>query len=212
MPTSEKQCAVCETWFSGRADKIYCSVACRVWAHRHQQEQQNEEASLFTDIDLLPWQMPIPVSPPSSTALTVVARDEDDDPEEDDFHTKWRKQQALRDAQEQQRKDQALAREVHRYYMKAIEALLHWEGQHLKADQLSQLWAMAIDCLEDYKEHPYLGQPNSIARQRINDLRDAAKVFADTMQEARTKWLTGHMGRYELTKKWKKQLYDRLLE
>lgn len=110
------------------------------------------------------------------------------------------------------RKDQALVREVHQYYVKVIEALLHWEGQCLKADQLCQLWTMAIYCLEQYKEHPYLGQPDRDARQRISDLRDVAKVFADTLQEAQTKWLTGRTGQHELTKKWKKQLYDRLLE
>ncbi|MCC3160851.1 hypothetical protein LJ737_26675, partial [Hymenobacter sp. 15J16-1T3B] len=124
----------------------------------------------------------------------------------------WREEEETRKREQQRKEELARAQQAHQYYEEAIEAFLYWEGQKLPDEELEKLLVLVLDGLEHYKSHPQLKEPGSEARLRLNDLRDAALVLRDTWQEAQGRIFTGYKASYELPKKWRKQLRERLLE
>jgi hypothetical protein len=210
MSTPEKECLVCGAVLYGRADKSYCSVKCRVKAHRQEQaelvEQEDESEQELSD---LPWLSEAEEPTPSET-------DEDEDVDmqevvEKHFSKFKAKEEKQRLAQQEQ--DQiAQASEVHQVYVEAIESFLYWEGQEIGKAVLRELLALVIDSREGYKNHPHLSKPGSTARQRLDDLRDATEVLQEVYKEAQRNWLFGSTSSYELKNKWKKQLRGRLFQ
>ncbi|RYU83816.1 hypothetical protein [Hymenobacter persicinus] len=218
MNISEKECSVCGEPIAGRTDKTFCSAACRVRAHRQRQVESIDVD--FEDVSsakaapvtgLLPWQEP---APPVAPPLSVVSYQ----PVSSTFHpgndylTRYRAEQAAQEADQKRRHEEALCREVHEHYVQAIEPFLEYEGQRLHVKQLQQLLDVVLDAREDYKQHPRLAQPENVVRQRLNDLWDVAQELRETQQEAQSNFFTGQKARYDLTKKWRKQLRERLLE
>ncbi|SHI90462.1 hypothetical protein SAMN02745146_1865 [Hymenobacter daecheongensis DSM 21074] len=218
MNFSEKECSVCGEPISGRTDKTFCSVACRVRAHRQRQVEsidvdfEDVSSTKLTPVTgLLPWHEP---APPASTPLSVVSFQPVSSASHavGDYMTRYRAEQAAQEAEQKRRHEEALCREVHEHYVQAIEPFLEYEGQRLHMKQLQQLLDVVVDAREDYKQHPHLAQPESVARQRLNDLWDVAQELRETQQEAQSSFFTGQKARYDLTKKWRKQLRERLLE
>jgi predicted nucleic acid-binding Zn ribbon protein len=210
----EKECASCGKPFQGRIDKAFCSTACRVRAHRQRQEETDDIA--FEDVtnaapppvttDELPWVQPstvpvVQVLPGYGTSNVAGS-----------YLDRWRAEEAAEAAEQQQRHLVALASEMHTHYVEAIEAFLDYEGQLLGEKLLQELMEFALDAREAYKQHPQLKEPDSDARRRLNDLRDAALVLRDTWQEAHGRMFSGRKASYDLPKKWRKKLRDRLLE
>ncbi|GAB3869219.1 hypothetical protein GCM10028824_15810 [Hymenobacter segetis] len=202
MKTPAKTCVICDSPLYGRADKTTCSDACRVRLHRQRQnediQEPNEEGNgLSTGHDApldLPWLRKQPIT--STERDYLNRRDEPEDYE---------------DAAEQKRSNEAaLAKQLQGYYVKVVESFLQKEQQRLQSRQLRQMLRTSMDAYESYKLHPQLTQAGSIAQKCQKDLREIIIIIQETHQDAQDGWLS-HTSQYELTKKWRRQLQERLL-
>ncbi|UOQ66789.1 hypothetical protein [Hymenobacter volaticus] len=220
----DKQCPICGTYFVGRSDKQFCSGRCRVSAHRQgylseeEHEEEQDDGRLLPAPEPawepdLPWLQPIirsdnqgsiadPASAGKQADITALIRA---------AITRSNEQDTAAELARQQQADAALAREIHEVYVKAIEPFLHCEGQRLDSNMLQAIADCLIDAREDYKDHPYLSQPDHVARLRLNDLWDALLIVQEAQQEAKASWLSGRTAHYDLKGKWRKQLRERLL-
>ncbi|GAA4012726.1 hypothetical protein GCM10022408_26890 [Hymenobacter fastidiosus] len=190
-------------------DKTFCSVACRVRAHRQRQdaldidfEDLSTPALAKTAYPLLPWQQP---EPPAATAYEPVTTC---GKPANEYLARYQAEEAAKATEQKRHNEETRCREVHEYYVEGIEPFLQYEGLRLPVKQLQQLLDLVVDAREDYKQHPHLAQTESAARQRLNDLWEAARVLRDA--QAKATFFTGYKECYDLSKKWRKQLRDRL--
>jgi uncharacterized Zn finger protein (UPF0148 family) len=216
MLISEKHCPVCGTSFFGRTDKAFCSAACRVRAYRHRQTDDLIEVEIQEDSPVEStgggpeYSTALVLAPPPVPSLPVASTGGSSG--RVDYLQQWREEEAARKLDRQRQEELLQAQKAHKYYEEVIESFLYYEGQKLPEEELEELLASALDGVKHYKSHPGLKEPNSDARHRLNDLRDAVLLLRNTWQDAQSRTFTGRKACYELPKKWRKQLRERLLE
>ena len=202
MNPSEKSCIICGTPLHGRSDRTTCGDACRVRLCRQRQteslEETSEDVGLPTTGHYAPSDLPWLEEQPPINAISG-------------HRNRWNEQVDQVDEVEQKRSNEAaLAKEVHQHYTKVVSPFLQKDNVRLQPRQLRRMLMFTTDAYEDYKLHPHLAQPDSIAKKRLKDLRDIILLLQETYQESKTNW--SNTGKYELTNKWRRQLYERSLD
>ncbi|MBH8567672.1 hypothetical protein KB206_02170 [Microvirga sp. STS02] len=202
MNTPAKTCVICYSPLYSRADKTTCSDACRVRLHRQRQnedihepdEEGNGQSTGHDALLDLPWLRQQPIT--STERDYLNRRDEPEDHE---------------GASEQKRSSEAaLAKQLQADYVKIVESFLEKEHKRLRSRQLRQMLRTSMYTYESYKLHPQLTQAGSNAQKCQKDLREIIIIIQETHQDAQNGWLS-HTSQYELTKKWRRQLQERLL-
>lgn len=202
MDTTEKSCIICSTPLYGRADRTTCSDACRVRLCRQRQNESPQEINEGDEQPQTGHNAPLDLPWLKQQPITSTERD---------YLNRWDAQEGQEDTAEQKRSNEAaVAKEMHGHYEKVVDPFLQKENERLYTHQLRRMLRFTTDAYEAYKLHPHVAQPGSIAQQRQKDLRKIILLLQETHQEAKGSWR--NTSQYELTKKWRRQLQERLLE
>jgi hypothetical protein len=150
----ERVCPQCAAAVEGRANKIFCSAACRAQNFRDLQDDLGENPEeLERDEDLLPTPHSTPVSlPPNGEAC----------PAEHWLVEYERKQKANQLAN--------LCDRLHQDYSSAITSCLQQDGESFDKWDLGS-WIREIDLLSmQYRKHPRMREPGNRVPDRLEDI------------------------------------------
>lgn len=203
MNYSEKCCLICDAPLYGRADKTTCSDACRVRLHRQRQDDAAQETDEADEqpptghqapLDL-PWLTQQPFTYPEPTYLDHPAAQETNQQTTEQKHAR----------------EVALAKQLQQHYVKVVRPFLENEQHQLHVPQLRRMLERSIDAYKAYKSLLPLALADSTAQQQQKDLRDISLLLQETYQAAKESWLS-KKSQYEVRKKWRRQLQERLWE
>jgi hypothetical protein len=200
----------CGAQFEGRADKEYCSAACKSHFYR-QRLEEGTATQAQQPMGIVPAR---PTKQITGVALAPAPEDEAeeyeyteaDELEEVPAWKRWEQERAA------ERLQQELA-DLHQVYCEAAEAFLHAEGLRLSLEDFAELLADLEDWIAVYRKHPHLANPEHVARKRLDDLYDMRDMLREDIQAIRRKsFLHAKVSEFHLTDKWRKKLRQRMID
>ncbi|GAB2466574.1 hypothetical protein GCM10011375_32680 [Hymenobacter qilianensis] len=209
MQLQERECPQCGDPFTGRADKKFCSDACKAqyrrdnldgksvndeedkdeeWdAENDDWDEDEEEGNVESNMPLY-GKVNLSESSPSSITRLEQANEEE---RKRQFHAlevirlkqlrieAQLKQEAAEEAEEEAEK----IRTLHSLYSTLIKKCLKLDGQELDEEDL-ETWIDELDeASEKYLSHPGLREPDNKAHKRLKDLYWLRDTFSDLLTE-----------------------------
>ncbi|WP_022822077.1 hypothetical protein [Hymenobacter norwichensis] len=213
MRNINQNCIQCEEPMQGRANKKFCSNACRA---QHFRDNPIETAAVITQVQPSTFRNP-PVqyaSPPIEHARVMPLAEEEDD-DEDDADDRIRAKIAQKRKAEE---DVELSKKLDGRYSKLVDECLKADGTNFNDDDDDELqaWLDEIDDLiVDYRSHPGIDLSAGYARERLDDLhwlRDKFNRLLGEWVDQPTSWRHNIQPVYfEMSTKRKKLLRAHLL-
>lgn len=186
MRSANRECLQCGEYFEGRANKKFCTTACRAQHFRENQEglSQDEEPQLGPSRQEITEH----VIRPASNYKPPVRFYEPDEDDEGNPGESW--QQSLNRQQESRQKVKEIA-DIHQRYCQLVTGCLKTDGDALNDEEL-QTWVEDLDGLsDDYRKHPHLRLSANVVHERLEDvywLRDRFRRLLDEWHEQSDSW------------------------
>lgn len=204
MQHQERECPQCGDPYTGRADKQFCSEACKAQYRRNnldnrfiddeaddeEYDAENEDEDGEESNTPLHGKVSLIESPISSITRLEQANEAERTRQ---LHAlelirlrQLRFEAQLKEEAEEEAKEAAeKIKSLHTVYSALIKKCLKQDGQELDEDDL-ETWVDELDAaIEKYLSHPGLGQPEDKAHKRIKDLYWLRDMFSGLLAELR---------------------------
>ncbi|WP_375418297.1 DUF2116 family Zn-ribbon domain-containing protein [uncultured Hymenobacter sp.] len=198
----ERECLWCGTPIEGRADKQFCSSACKARYNRENAKELTVESAASAS-------PPKVTLAPSRPAYSITESEEDETLDSD-----WTSKSERR-AHEQQEKE--TSKKLHKKYTGLVAKFLQEEGEFFDLESVETFIEKLDEASDEYRQNPSLRTGGHPAHARLADLylmRDHLREMRDEMEDATPSFFG--MGEpenicLELSKKQRKQLRANML-
>ena len=192
MRYKEQNCSQCGEHMEGRANKKFCSAACRA---QHFRDNQAEPSNWTEPIKpSLSGYQPVEVqqAPSMPTRPISVPTDDEDEDEDNSLHGLQTRVAKVFEA----KREADANRKLDEQYVQFVNECLQADGDAFNDDDDDELqtWLDEIDeLIIAYRGHTGLPQPDSRTHARLEDLhwlRDKFRRMLANWQKQETSWLS----------------------
>lgn len=209
-----RECLWCEAPIQGRADKQFCSSACKARYHReHQSENFTESISTTSRTGLVQLTSPAYLTRDQAEPLAHHTSGEDEASQAKEWVPTYESLQLIQYSRGKAEQLHALHTRLVTRFLREEDRVFGWKALEHFLDELNK-------ALEEYREHPGLRLAQHPARNRMKDLyrmQDYLRELGEAMKEAKkeTNFFFGRVERryirLVISKKHRKKFRENLL-
>lgn len=188
MHNSYRKCLQCKAPIEGRPNKKFCSDLCKGQHFRENNTLKDDSRSLVSQ---------------QAVKLSAAKYSETENSELD-----WDQQEEERQKQEEKvRAAEEQATRLHEQFCDLVNEFLQIEGKSLTERHVDRFLRQTERLTAIYRQHPHLKTPNTLVRNRLEELYAIHDIVQEVAQEIANKsmWQSKESS-FEITKKWRKLL------